>query len=503
VLARTYSFAIDGVHARVVCVELDIRPGLPAFNIVGMSSRAVRDTRERVRAAVLNAGYSFPRVRVTANLAPADLEKSGPGFDLALACGVLTASEQLGAARLERTALFAEVSLSGELRPCRGALAAAEGARRAGMRTLIVAAQNAAEAAQVDGLTIAGLASLREAAQVLDGTRTARVGPRPQTPPRVVSAAGDLADVRGQGQAVNALMVAAAGGHHMMLSGPPGVGKTMLARRLPSIMAPLARREAIEVTKIHSVAGVHHGGGLLERRPFRAPHHTISSAGLVGGGPLARPGEAVLAHLGVLFLDELSEFSRPALDALRQPLEDKIVAIVRRQNTAIYPTRFMLVAATNPCPCGYAGEEGRCKCAAVDLARHRRKLSGPLLDRLEIRVALRRPSAAELRVAPALDSAAVAARVLAARARQRVRLKGTPASCNGELDLGLLHSVGNVQERAEAALNRAYDQGTISARGHVRVLRVARTVADLDGEAQVKLEHVQAALGLHSQGQAT
>jgi magnesium chelatase family protein len=445
---------------------------------------------------VLNAGYEFPRKRVTANLAPAHLEKTGQTFDLALACALLVASGQLSSIRLERTALFSELSLGGELRPCLGALAAAEGAAGHGMSGLIVAAGNLEEAAQVDGLTIAGACGLREVAELLEGSR------RPAAPPsRAVALAPDggpdLADVRGQQQALRALEIAAAGGHHLLMSGPPGVGKTMLARRLPSILPPLSRSEAVEVTKIHSVAGVHHGRGLMVRRPFRAPHHTISSAGLVGGGPLARPGEAVLAHRGVLFLDELSEFSRPALDALRQPLEDRVVAIVRRQQTAVYPTRFMLVAATNPCPCGFAPDPKRCRCGAPDIARHRRKLSGPLVDRVELLVRLRRPSSSELRGPPATRSADVAIRVLEARERQRRRLRGTIAVSNAELDAALLSTHCLLEGPAEIALAKAYDSGAISARGHARVLRVARTIADLDGSERVGIEQLRAALEFH------
>jgi magnesium chelatase family protein len=501
-LARAHTFAIDGVHARRVCVELDIRSGLPTFNVVGLSNRVVRDARERVRAAILNAGYDFPRLRVTANLAPANLEKSGPTFDLAIACAVLAASDQIAAPRLTHTALFAELSLSGELRACRGALAAAEAAAGARLHGLVVAAANAAEAAQVERLPVVGARTLREVAALLsgEGRLPHRVRAQPRRPSAPTGAVPDLADVRGQAQAIEALTIAAAGGHHVLMSGPPGVGKTMLARRLPSILPPLERAEAIEVTKIHSVAGAHIGGGLVQRRPFRAPHHTISAAGLIGGGPNARPGEAVLAHRGVLFLDELSEFSRAALEGLRQPLEDNMVAIVRRQHTAVYPTRFMLVAAANPCPCGYAGEEGRCRCRPTEVATYRRKLSGPLLDRLELLGQLRRPTAGELRAPASTCSAVVAKHVWRARQHQRHRLRGTSASCNAELDLALLNSHGRICAAAQRRLSEAYDRGSISARGHVRVMRVARTVADLDDSAEVKEPHVLLALSLHPEG---
>ncbi|MCA1690343.1 MAG: ATP-binding protein, partial [Actinobacteria bacterium] len=499
----------------------------------------------RVRAAVLNSGFVFPRQRVTANVAPADLEKAGSSFDLALACGLLAASDQVQPTMLDRIALFAELSLSGELRPCRGVLAVAEAAARAGLGGLVVARTNAAEAAQVPRLGVTGLGHLVEVTAALDGRRGSprRGAPRrrpagwpgerdrsggdrsaaidlPGSPGAAAARAGgagagvgpgpgdlggpgrpggpdepDLADVRGQRRPIRALTVAAAGGHHLLLSGPPGVGKTMLARRLSSLLPPLGRAEALEVTKIHGIAGEHVGAGLVARRPFRAPHHSISAVGLVGGGPLALPGEAVLAHHGVLFLDELSEFSRPALEALRSPLESGRVAIVRRQRTAVYPTRFMLVAAMNPCPCGHAGDtRGRCRCTEAELARHRAKLSGPMLDRIDLLVRVARPTTTELRAPPQTTSGVVRERVLDARARQAARLRDTGATCNAELDLRLLRTHGDIDPHAEDALQRAYERGALSVRGQARALRVARTVADLDGSTKVRATHVAVAL---------
>jgi magnesium chelatase family protein len=499
VLASVRTFAILGVEAREVQVELDVADrGLPSFSLVGLPDAAVRESRERVRPALNNSGFEFPMHRITANLAPADLRKAGPSFDLAIAAALLGASGQLRTEQLSRVAIAGELALDGSVRPVPGVLAMAEAARHAGAEAIAVPAPNAPEAALAGDLRVVPLDRLEQLA-LLGTEAEPRADPCPGWGPNgSVPPAPNLADLRGQPYLRYAMEVAAAGGHSLLVVGPPGAGKSLAARRLPSIMPPLSRGEAMDVLRVASACGRPVSPGAPPTRPFRAPHHTISTAGLVGGGSPPRAGEVTLSHRGVLFLDELGEFSRESLEALRQPLEEGRVTIVRARHAIELPCRFMLVAASNPCPCGRGEHSGECECQPASTRRYRAKLSGALADRIDISIPVERPSARDMSASPGADSATVRDRVVAARERQEHRLGA--GRCNADMRLAELRGSCRLDDEATAMVADGHSRLRLSGRGHDRVLRLSRTIADLEGSDRVSADHVARALSLRRRG---